>query len=250
MKLNYTALLLSIMIGLILVVGFAFTTGDQFATALFPTMAILSGFIITGFTIGYLSRGVTIIEPGIGAIAISIASFFVIPSLQLKGFHGMWDSDWIIIYMNAIILTHLGAWLGEKFQHGVLPEEALNTLKIEWEWIFAGTIMGVTVSMLIINLLVLLLGYNPKNYILPYFISLFITGLVVGWKSPGITIKEAGLGGFLTITLVLNIVRLTLQTESEIGLGIIIIGFIVGYFVSLIGGFVGEKIQIVIQKEN
>lgn len=250
MKLNITALLLSIMIGLILVVGFAFTTGDQFATALFPTMAVLSAYIITGFSIGYLSRGVTIIEPGIGSIVISITVFFVIPILQLKGFHGMWTSDWIIIYMNAIIMTHLGAWLGEKFQHGDLPEEAITKMKIEWGWVFAGTVMGVTVSMLIVNILVLVIGYNPKDYVLPYFISLLITGLVIGWKSPGITIQEAGLGGFLTITIVFNIIRLTLRTESEIELKVIIIGMISGYLVSLLGGFIGEIVQKAFEKNK
>jgi uncharacterized MnhB-related membrane protein len=236
------------MIGLILVVGFAYTTGNQFATALFPTMALLSGFIITGFVIGYLSKGITIIEPGIGAIVISIISFFVLPVLQLKGFQGMWNSDWIIVYMNAIILTHLGAWLGEKFQHGNLPDDSVENMNFEWGWIFAGTIMGVTSSMLVINVLVFILGYNPDSYIIPYFISLLITGLVVGWKSPGITIKEAGIGGFLTITIVFNIVRLTLNTESEIGLGVIIAGFVIGSIVSLIGGYLGEKIQLTFEK--
>jgi hypothetical protein len=64
---------------------------------------------------------------------------------------------------------------------------------------------------------------------------------MVGLKSPGITIKEAGLSGFLTITILISIVRLTLVTEIEFEY--IFLGLILGFIVSMLGGIAGEKLQ-------
>lgn len=242
-KFSVSTLLLSIIVGFVFVVGLSLISSIFFATALFPIYAMLSGFIITGIFIGYFSKDVTIVEPGIGAIVASIASALVISSFGLRGLSALWVSDWVIICMNGIILTFIGAWVGEMFQFGKVKQEDTTTPTVDWNWIIVGTIVGVLFSLLLVSILVLVFGYHESRYIIPFFISLLITGYVVGYKSPGVTIKEAGIAGFLTITIDLNIVRLTLVSETELGAGFILIGLVLGFITALIGGVIGEKVQ-------
>ena len=239
-SLSFGSLVLSIIVGTALVFGFAYITGDFYAAPLFPTLAILSGFIITGFLIGLISKEVTIVETGIGAIIVAILTYFIVPAFELKGFASVAGTDWLLILINGIVLTFLGAWLGEKIQHGSLP--APGSSDFDWGWVIAGTLLGVTLNIVLVILLTLLIGANPSKFYIPFFLSLFIVGLVIGRFSPGITIKEAGLAGFLIIAIDFDIVRITLYQES-FALSYIIGGIILGFIATWIGGFIGEKMQ-------
>ena len=153
-KFHIGALIFSVIIGFGIVMLFSRVSGGQYQTPLFPILALLSGFIITGFSIGITTKGVTILEPGLGSIVVAVLTYLVLPLLNLKGFQGIWHSDWLLIFMNAIILTFIGSWLGEKFQHGVVDSSNNNTISIDWGWIVAGTMVGLTVSLIMINILV------------------------------------------------------------------------------------------------
>ncbi|TAL69976.1 MAG: hypothetical protein EPN82_04995 [Bacteroidetes bacterium] len=239
---NLKSLLVSIVVGIIVVLFFSWASGSRFDTSLFPVLAMLTGFIITGFIIAIITKGVTIIEPALGSIIVASITYFILPTLKIKGFAEInQDSDWIIILMNAVVLTFLGAWLGEMFQHGELTKEDNKALSFNWGWVFAGTIFGILISIIIAIVVNLIVGNEPFYFIIPFFIGLFFTGIMVGLKSPGITIKEAGLSGFLTITILISIVRLTLVTEIEFEY--IILGLVLGYVVAMLGGLAGEKIQ-------
>ena len=191
-KIHINSIIYSVIIGLVIICGFAFITGAKFATALFPEMALLAGFIITGFIVGYSSKGVTIIEPGIGAVIVSVLTYFLIPLFGIETFKHIWLTDWILLYLNGFVLSFVGAWLGELLQHGDITEH-LEGDAIHWNWVIAGTITGITVSIFIVNLLTIMFGPNPAEFLVPYFLSLLIAGLVIGWKSPGVTIREAGI---------------------------------------------------------
>lgn len=239
---NVKALLVSIIVGTIVVLLFSWASGSQFDKSLFPVLAMLSGFIITGFIIGIITKGITIIEPGLGSIIVASITYFVLPSLQINGFNDITqDSDWIIILMNGVVLTFLGAWLGEMFQHGEIQKEDDKSISFNWGWVFAGTIFGILTCIIIAVIVNLIVGDEPSYFIIPFFVGLFFTGLMVGLKSPGITINEAGLSGFLTITILTSIVRLTLVTEIEFEY--IILALVLGYIVAMLGGFAGEKMQ-------
>ena len=239
-SLSFGSLILSIIVGTALVIGFAYITGDFYATALFPSLAILSAFIISGFIIGIMSKDVTIAEPGIGAVVVAILSYLIVPAMELKGLALVTTSDWILIFINGIVLTFLGAWLGEKIQHGALP--TADESDFDWGWGIAGTILGVTLNIVLVIILTLIMGANPSKFYIPFFLSLFIVGIVIGRFSPGITIKEAGLAGLLIIAVDFDIIRLTLYSES-IPLSYIIGGMLIGIIVTWIGGFIGEKMQ-------
>lgn len=241
-KLNYQSLFLSVLVGLVIILIFAYISGSQYATGLFPEMALLAGFLVSGFIIGITSKGVTIIEPGLGSVIVAVLSYFLIPLFQIDTFSHIWQSDWVLIYLNGITLSFVGAWLGEMMQHGDLNENIENG-SFRRGWIVAGLITGVTVGVLIVNVMNAVWGDDPVDFIIPFFISLFITGFVIGWKSSGTTIKEAGISSVLTGIVIFDITRLTLITEEEIGVWYIILGLLLGAFVSLLGAWLGERLQ-------
>ena len=247
---RFKAFFITVFVGLIFSISFILSVGDQFATALFPTTALLAAFIVSGFFVGYFSNGVTFLEPGLGSIITAVILYFFIPVLNLKGFRGMWDSDWILIFMNAVLLTFAGAWLGEKFENTSLKSDQLLSKSFDWSWMIAGTLMGITSSIIIVLLLDLIFGPDPESFLIPFVLALFITGIIIGWKSPGYTVIEAGIAGFLTLTVLFNILRLTLRTESPVGVWTIIIGLLVGFLEAYFGAAIGEKIQAYQDKKS
>jgi len=240
---NIKAFLITIFVGLVITSVFMLFVRTEFATALFPVTALWAAFIVTGFFVGYFSNGVTFLEPGFGSIILAAILFFMLPYFEIDGFYGIWDSDWLLIYMNAVIFTFAGAWLGEKFENTSLKSDQLLATSFDWSWMIAGTLMGIISSIIIVLLLDLLLGPDPESFLIPFVLALFITGIIIGWKSPGYTVIEAGVAGFLTLTILLNVYRMTLQTEEPIGSIAIIVGLMVGFLETYFGGAVGEKIQ-------
>ncbi len=246
MKFSFLSLIQSIVVGLFLIIGFALLTGNYYVVPTLPIIAMVSGYIISGVVVGLLSKGITILEPGIGAIIISIVIYILFPHIGIKAFAGLKDADWLIILLNSVVLTFIGAWLGEKLQNGIISSrEIQENSKFDWSWVIAGSILGITVSLLVVNLVGLdmhfaILGLDPAMYFIPYFLILFGVGIIVGWMSPGVTILESALAGFITLNYNITIVHLTLQTLTPL---YIILGLILGLIVTYLGAWLGEIIQ-------
>lgn len=245
---DYWALILSVIVGVVLVLGFAWITASVYSSPIYPVIALISGFVVTGAIIGVVSKGVTIIEPGVGAVVVALIAALIIPPIELPGFAGVSGSTWIIIFLNGIIATFFGAWLGEQLQHGSL-DEMLKDDFIEWEWAVAGSFLGIVLAIVTINVLVLFFGPDSSKFYIPFFVSLIFTGILIGWKSPGVTIREAGVAGLLTIVAFLDVVKLIglfepswagLIPQNQLMLGG---GIVVGVALAYIGGYIGERIQ-------
>ncbi len=249
-KFRFRAFFITIFVGLIISSLFMILVRTEFATALFPTTALLTAFLVTGFFVGFFSNGITFLEPGLGSIIVAIFLYFIIPYFDVEGFVGMWSSDWVLIFMNAIILTFVGAWLGEKFEFTALNPEQLLSSSFDWSWMIAGTVMGITSSIIIVLFLDLIFGPDPESFLIPFVLALFITGILIGWKSPGYTVIEAGIAGFLTLTFLFDILRLTLKTEQPVGDWTIVIGLLVGFLETYFGAAIGEKIQAYSEKKK
>lgn len=236
---NVTTFVVSIIVGCAFVILLAFISGSFFAAPRLPILAILSGFIIAGIAAGATSRQVTILEPGIGGVIVGIASFFLIQLLNLKAFLDLSSADLTLVMLNGIILTFVGAWIGEKLQSDISADQPMEK-KIEWGWILCGMIIGVTISMLLASTLVVLLGVSLTILFICFLVGLLITGFLVGWRSHGVTIIEAALAGFLTVIVDIDIIVLTLVPIGRKTMGL---GILIGMIVTMIGGFIGEKIQ-------
>ncbi|MFZ4621228.1 MAG: hypothetical protein ACOYNS_11775 [Bacteroidota bacterium] len=112
---------------------------------------------------------------------------------------------------------------------------------LEWKWIITGIIAG-TALCLSLYLMIAKTFHIP---LIPTFMSLLgfvVMGIIVGFKSEGYTIKEPAIGGFVTLLLVGLVLSFGFGvsfTTTEF-----IAAPIIGLILGLVGGWVGEQIQI------
>ncbi len=236
----------TIIIGLVLNVIFLLLVGNKYDNFLLPSLGMMSLFMITGAIVGIKSQDITILEPGLGSIFVSIIIFILIPILDLSSFDALVESDWMIIMMNNIILTFVGAWLGEVLFAGFNGQE-LHSIEItnsnkhiSWNWVLAGTVLGIILSMIVVNIFGLILNMNFYILISIICITFVLIGVIIGRLSPGVTITESGIAGFLVMIVDTNLFR---ATHDVIPIEFII-GSLLGAFVmTYLGGYFGEKLQ-------
>lgn len=239
---------ISVVVGSTIVVLFTWWSGGM-GTPVFPFMGMLAGFIISGLLVGFISKDETIAEPGFASIAVGIISYVLLTSMELNCFKQLKGDtltvNLLLVMMNGVILTFAGAWTGEKLQgtYNNQKEDQPDD-SIEWGWILAGTIVGTAISLVAANVILKIAGLVYTPFLLALVLGLVITGIIIGWKSPGITIKEAALAGFITTVLNLNIFKLSLDPDTMyMTTTIIIIALAAGLVSSYIGGVIGEKMQ-------
>ncbi|MEW6061700.1 MAG: hypothetical protein AB1600_07130, partial [Bacteroidota bacterium] len=153
----------------------------------------------------------------------------------------------------GLILGLVGGWVGEQIQ--VTPEEAAKELaehqkgKIQWGWVLAGTVIAFTFNAFFVVGGFALLKFSVGGILLALGASFLMAGLLVGYFSPGTTIKEAALAGGLSV--VLNAVFLysfsLLQAEEYM---YVVEGLVGGFVLSLVGGWLGEKLQAFMEDKN
>jgi len=73
----------------------------------------LLGFVVSGFLVGYISRGYTIREPAIGAV-LFVSVFFL--TIVVSGTSASLYFGWIIWMLLGFFLGLTGAWFGEQLQ--------------------------------------------------------------------------------------------------------------------------------------
>lgn len=258
-----TAIFGSFIIGLPFVVLFTWMNGNAFSSPVFPLLAMTAGFILTGVSYGYLSDGETVLEPMLAAILVAIASYYIITSLQLESFQNILFEDgytefrylMVITYMNGVVLTFAGAWAGEKLER---TYAGTGAPALEWGWIVAGVVLGFALSLLLANLVIWLFGIvstptaalEPQNVwvlLLVVFLGLQATGYVCAFRSPGDTSYEAAISGLITIVLLIDVFVFTLAGQDVLSYLRITLVLFVGLLASLVGGYMGERMQIQVE---
>jgi len=240
---------ISVVVGSTIVVLFTWWSGHM-GTPVFPFMGMLAGFIVSGLLVGLISKDETVAEPGLASIAVGVVSFVMLTSLELNCFKllkgDVFTTNLILVILNGVVLTFAGAWAGEKLQgtYDVESEEESAVEYLEWGWILAGAIIGTTISLITANLILKFAGLSYTPFLAALIIGLLITGLIVGWKSPGVTIKEAAFAGFITTVINLDIFKFSLDPDTNyLTTTTVIIVLAAGLVASYIGGVIGEKIQ-------
>jgi hypothetical protein len=255
-----TAIIGSFVIGVVFVVLFTALTADVFARATFPLLAMTSGFILAGVGYGYLSEGETVMEPALAAILVSVVAYFIIESLDFRAFEylvedGNFTYMMIVAFLNGLVLTFAGAWAGETLQR-TYSGSAGSVL--DWGWIMAGTILGFAVSLFLTNFVIWLFSVlgdspgaayaalEPSNVwvmLFVVFLGLEATGYVCAFRSPGDTSYEAAIAGLITLVLLIDVFLFALGGESILTYGRMILVLIIGLLASLVGGYIGERMQ-------
>ena len=118
--------------------------------------------------------------------------------------------------------------------------ESKESTGLQWKWIGIGTIVGVVLATFLFQIM----SDMFHTFYIPLFIGLLsfiIMGIVIGYKSPGYTIKEPAIGGVFAMILTLAILHYVFDyTPPE---GQMIVAPFLAFLLSLLGGWVGEELQ-------
>lgn len=232
-----------VVIGTLLCIILHQMIAQTFHIPLIPTFMSLLGFVVMGIIIGYKSEGYTLKEPALGGI---VTIFLVGLGLSYGFNYDFTLIEKILAPIVGLILGLVGGWVGEQIQ--VTPEEAAKELEEEkigvtqWGWVIAGTVVAFILSAFFVIGGFALLKFGELGILLALGTSFLIAGLIVGYFSPGVTIKEAAYAGALSVVLnagfLLSFGLLLLNELSYVA-----VGLVGGFILSLVGGWLGEKMQ-------
>jgi hypothetical protein len=239
-KLHWKWVILSVIAGLVIVGVSYFLVAQMFHSGEVQVLILLGGCIVTGAVIGYFSPGITINEASIGG-ALVMLIMFLLRALTNAEIHFSTSINILLLFLG-IGFSWLGGWAGEKLQGDELSADEKNTRKFLWKWVVVGAIIGFALNILFVFILSTL--FPPHIYKLSttgFIVSFVIMGFIVGYKSPGITLKEPAVAGLLAV--VLDWIFLRFIITYRVPGKFIVLGLIMGFFISLLGAWLGELYQ-------
>lgn len=245
-KLQWKWVVLSVIAGLILVGASYFIVAPTFHSPEIQALVMLVGFIVAGAIIGYFSPGITINETTVGGALVM--AIMLVMLLILKPEIGFSASINLLLLILGVAFSWVGGWAGEKLQGDPNNPEEI-TKKFQWKWVIVGVIIGFALNVLIVFLLsalvpVLILKFAFSGFV----VSFIVTGFIVGYKSPGETIKEPALAGVLAVAL--DWIFLNFLIKLHVPTTYLIVGLILGFLLAFFGAWFGEWYQASTQKKT
>lgn len=232
-------------IGIGTVIGVVLTTflfqimSDTFNSFYIPLFIGLLSYVIMGIIIGYKSPGYTLKEPAIAGV---FAVIITIAILHYVFDYSPPEGQMIAAPFLAFVLALVGGWVGEELQGS--HERAAETKKVggfEWAWVITGTVIGFILNNIFVYGLFALLRFGVAGILISLGASFIVAGIIVGYKSPGVTIKEAALAGVLGV--IINFFFIYYGFGAMFDMQFLIIGLAGGFILSFVGGWVGEEMQ-------
>jgi hypothetical protein len=113
--------------------------------------------------------------------------------------------------------------------------------KLHWKWV----ILSVIIGLFIVGasyLVVAPMFHSGEIQVVMMLCGFIVTGAIIGYFSPGITINEASVGGALVMIIMLILLAIT-NTEIHFSKAINLLLLILGVGFSWVGGWAGEKLQ-------
>ncbi|MDA0987214.1 MAG: hypothetical protein O3A55_06435 [Bacteroidetes bacterium] len=204
----------------------------------------LFSLMLTGIFIAYKSPSSTIYEPAIsGSIAI------ILTLLLLNLFTGVSYNASQILLTQALAfqLSMLGGWVGEHLQSGERTKSLDNSFKFQWAWSVAASVLAFILSLSLFYISVAALKSSnimtisalQLSEMLSFGVGFFAAGYFIGFRSPGKTIIEAGVGGLFGFCFIIGfwVVQredsFTLETSDYYSL-------VFAFAMVLLGSWVGE----------
>ncbi len=243
-------LITGIVAGTALCLSLHLMISQTFHIPIIPTFMSLLGFVVMGIIIGYKSEGYTIKEPAIGGFV----TLLLVGTILAFGFNYKFTTmEWVLAPVVGLVLGLIGGWVGEQIQ--ITPEELVKELEadkkggLQWGWILAGTVIAFIFNSFFVVGGFALLKFGVSGIILALGASFLFAGLLVGYFSPGVTIMEAGVAGALSVFLnavFLYSFSLLMMDESVY----VVEGLAAGFVLSLIGGWLGEKLQAFMENDS
>ena len=122
--------------------------------------------------------------------------------------------------------------------------DSTSATSIRWKWVIISIgiffVAQLLISVIFFVLGILTLGIGFLLFFILKPVAYFVTGIITGYLSPGLTIREPAIGAIViaVLSLVFELMR---QGESRI-IGIIVVG-VIAYFVAIAGAKIGERLQ-------
>lgn len=204
-------------------------------TGLVATLSL----ILVGMLVGYHSHGETVRETAVSGMAlVLLAGGLGASVLELHIAPGVW----LLSPFLAAGISMTGGWVGELLQ-GTL-EEAHGDTTLDWPWLFASVVIGFTLSAYAVSLGNSLFELGDMELLFVFATSFLVTGLVVGFFSPGITLIEPAIAALGMIVLHSGLVLLWFEGLPPRA---ILLGFGAGALLALIGAWFGEGTQRLVE---
>ena len=239
-KLQWKWVMLSVIAGLIIVGASYLIVAPMFHSGEVQALIMLGGFIMTGAIIGYFSPGITINEATAGGALVMIIMLFVLAFTNVE-IH-FTKSINLLLLILGVGFSWVGGWAGEKLQGDESSAEEKLVKKFLWKWALVGAVIGFALNVLFVFLLSTLFPPHIFKFAFGGFIvSFVITGFTVGFKSPGVTLREPAVAGLLAVVLDWIFLRFVISLPVP-GM-YIVIGLVMGFLISLFGAWLGELYQ-------
>lgn len=164
-------------------------------------LVLLAGFIATGAIVGYASPGVTIKEASVAGGLVALLTMIILYVSGAKLGQDMMRN--LLLVVLGFGLSWIGAWVGEKLQgSGGHSEEETKRLftDVQAKWVIVGVVLGFALNVLAVFILTPIFNLRLDVAFGAFLFSLTVTGFIVAYKSPGVTLKEPAIAGFLAFT--------------------------------------------------
>lgn len=247
--LQWKWVIVGVIVGVVVSGASFFVVIPTFHSTPIQALVLLAGFILTGAIVGYASPGVTIKE---ASVAGGLVALLMVILLYTTG--EAIGQNWlrnILLLALGLGLSWLGAWVGEKLQgsEGESEDELKGVFTdVQAKWVIVGVVLGFALNVLAVFLVTPLFNINLTVAFGAFLVSLAVTGFIVAYKSPGITLKEPAIAGFLAVLLDWSF--LEFMMDLHVSGGYLAFGLILGFCLNLFGAWIGERYQLSLKQSD
>lgn len=239
-SLQWKWVIIGALVGIVIVGASYYVTEQTFHNIQIQILVMLVGCAVTGAVVGYFSPGVTIKEAAIGGtiVVLAMAGFLYAVDAAVAKNVGIN----VLLIVLGIPVSWVGGWAGENLQGSeVNLDEELKSNKIQWKWVITSVVVGFALNVLFVFLPSKIFNIDLNVALVAFLVSFVIAGFIVGYKSPGVTIKEPAFAGIVAVILEWLFLEFALQLP--IAVPYLVTGLALGFLFTLIGAWLGEKYQ-------
>jgi hypothetical protein len=239
-SLQWKWVIIGAVVGLI-IVGISFYIVEQtFHNVQIQILIMLVGCAVTGGVVGYFSPGVTIKEAALGGFLVVLIMSALLYAREAEVAKHMALN--VVLIILGIPVSWVGGWAGENLQgSNVNLDVELNTDKFQWKWVITSVVVGFVLNVFFVFLPSKIFSVNLNVELVAFLVSFVIAGFIIGYKSPGVTIKEPAFAGIFAVILEWLFLEFVLKLTIDIPY--LIAGLALGFLFTLIGAWLGEKYQ-------
>ncbi len=244
-SLQWKWVIIGALVGLVIVGASYYITEQTFHNIQIQILVMLVGCAVTGAVVGYFSPGVTIKEAAIAGTIVVLAMAGFLYGVDAAVAKNVGIN--VLLIVLGIPVSWVGGWAGENLQGSeVNLDEELKSDKIQWKWVITSVVVGFALNVLFVFLPSKIFNVDLNVALVAFLVSFVIAGFIVGYKSPGVTIKEPAFAGIIAVILE----WLFLEFGLQLGIAVpyLIAGLALGFLFTLIGAWLGEKYQDAVGK--